>query len=359
MPDWSTNATLDDIAQRLRAARKVVVLTHLKPDGDAVGSTAAVVRALNTPGPWLTPNRAEAWYSGPMPPWFRDVIADTPHRVLPASGPPADVHPEAVLILDTGSWSQLEPVREWLPSRRAITSVIDHHVQGDPDVASQRHIDTASAAACQPAAELCRLLLGAPSLANLPKAVADTLYLGLATDTGWFRHSNVNHRVMETAGQLLDAGADNVRLYQIVEQRESLARLKLLARALASLELHEGGRVAVLSLTREDFDLTGAQAGESGGFVDFGQSIDGVQVTCLLTEAAPGEYAGAQPGGTLTKISLRSKSTPPRVDVNAIARHFGGGGHVQAAGARSPGSISAVKGEVVKLLGEALRRAGA
>lgn len=355
MSEWTTNATLTQMADRLRGSRRVVVLTHLKPDGDAVGSSIALVRALNTPGPWVTPNRAEAWYFGPMPPWLADIAGDTPYRVLGAEGPPEGAAPDAVVVTDTGSWSQLEPVREWLGARRGMTMVVDHHVQGDADVAELRHIDTKAAAACQIMAEFARLLLSRGSVAELPPAIAEPLYLGLATDTGWFKHSNVNHAVMEAAGQLLDAGADNVRLYQVVEQRETLPRLRLLSRALASLDLHEHGRLAVMTLRRTDFQETGAAPGESGGFVDFGQSIAGVQVTAVLTEAAPGEY-GPQ-SGAVTKISLRSKPTEPAVDVNAICKTLGGGGHVRAAGARVASPIDAAKAQVVRLVAEAMRRA--
>ncbi|CAG0949713.1 bifunctional oligoribonuclease and PAP phosphatase NrnA [Phycisphaerales bacterium] len=350
--DWKTNASLAEIAEFLRGKRRIVVTTHVKPDGDAVGSSLALVRALNLPGawgPWVPANRAEAWYFGPMPPWLRDIAGDTPYRVLDSGGMPEVDGLDAVVVVDTGSWLQLEALREWITARHEMVSLIDHHVQGNAAVAPRRHIDTSAAAACQPVAELCRLLLGKGSLAELPGPVAEMLYLGLATDTGWFRHSNVNHRVMETAGELLDAKADNVRLYQVVEQRESVSRLKLLSRALASLELFDHDRIAVMTLTREDFHGAHAQPGESGGFVDFGQAISGVLVTALLTEAEPGEFGGR---GPVTKVSLRSKVG---VDVNAVAKVLGGGGHVQAAGARPSLAMDAAKREVVRLVSIALK----
>lgn len=353
---WTTSASLAEIADFLRPRRRIAVTTHLKPDGDAVGSTLALVRALNQPSPWLPSPRAQAWYFGPCPPWLRDIAGDTPHRVLrPGETPEWDApNPatDAVVILDTGSWAQLEQVQSFIAPRHDIAALVDHHVQGDAEVARLRHIDTRAAAACQPAAELCRLLLGAESLAALPAAVAEPLYLGLATDTGWFRHSNVTRTVMETAGQLLAAGADCTRLYQILEQRESPSRLRLLARALATLELFDHDRIAVMTLTRADFHAARAQPGESGGFVDFGQSLASVQVTCLLTEAEPAEFS--LPGSTpVTKISLRSK--PHSADVNRVAKALGGGGHVQAAGARTHTSLDDTKREVVRLVSDALR----
>lgn len=356
---WSTNASLAEIATSLRAARRIVVLTHVKPDGDAVGSSIGMVRALNRPSAWSKGPRAEAWYFGPQPPWLADIAGETPHRVMmQGQQPPEEVTGvvDAVLVLDTGSWTQLEAVQPWLASRRAMTSVVDHHVSGNPEVASRLHIDTNAAAVCQPAAELARLVLDLPSLSALPADVAEAFYLGLATDTGWFRHSNVSRGVMETAGQLLDAGADHTRLYRLIEQRETPERLKLLARALASLELLDEGRLAVMKLSRKDFDQTKAQPGESGGFVDFGQSIPTVLVTCVLTEAAPGEYgpSSGTADAPVTKVSLRSKPiggpSNTGVDVNVLAKELGGGGHVRAAGARTTMNLEQTAARVLELM---------
>lgn len=356
MTTWTTNAGLEEIAGFLRGKRRVVVLTHAKPDGDAVGSSLALVRALNQPGAWAPPGgRAEAWYTGPQPPWLADIAGTTPHRVLaPGAAPPSEP-PDAVVVVDTGSWAQVEALHEWLAPRREITSVVDHHVQGDAEIAARRHIDTSAAAACQPVGELCRLLLEKPALTQLPAEVAEALYLGLATDTGWFRHSNVSRRVMVAAGELLDAGANHVRLYRVLEQRESISRLKLLGRALGTLELHDAGRLAVMTITRRDFQECAAQPGESGGFVDYGQSISGVEVTAILTEASPEEYGQSVAAGSLTKISLRSKEGPAAVDVNQVAKQVGGGGHVRAAGARMPLPLSAAKQRLIELVGTALR----
>lgn len=366
MPDsshpYTTNATLAQLADTLRPARKVVILTHVKPDGDAAGSTLALARALNQPGPWTSPTRATPWYFGPTPPWLADVALDTPYTTFGPQDDPADpaknklnaAEPDAIVILDTGSWAQLEQVREWLSPRHDRVLLVDHHVQGDPQIARLRHIDTAAAAVCQPVAELCRLLLAKDSLTALPAPVAEALYLGLATDTGWFRHSNVSRAVMHTAGELLAAGADHVRLYQTTEQRETPSRLRLLSRALATLELHDAARIATLTLTRRDMQETHAQPGESGGFVDYGQTIPTVLVTALLTEASPEEY-GQTGSGPITKISLRSKAGPHAVDVNAIAKHLGGGGHIRAAGARLAASLEETKSRLVELISAQLR----
>lgn len=335
---WTSTTDLPALASWLRTKRKVAVLTHVKPDGDAVGSTMALTRALNHAGavPGLsTPPIARAWYFGPRPSWMRRVVGDSPATSIESLAEIADEPVDAIVIVDTGSWAQLEIVRPWLETHSSIIAVVDHHAQGDPALSDRRVIDVSSAAVCQPVAELCRLLLNRSSLRELPADVAEPLYLGLATDTGWFRHSNVGPRVMQTAADLLAAGVDHVSLYANVEQRERVARLRLLAKALSSLTLHDNDRVAVMMLTRKDFAESGAQAADAGGFADHAQSLESVFATLVLTEADPAEFGrSASPGATLTKVSLRSKAVPGSVDVNAVAGEFGGGGHVRAAGAK-------------------------
>lgn len=357
---YTTNTTLEAIAQRLRSARRVLVLTHLKPDGDAVGSTLGVVRALNRPSGWVSAStpKAQVWYYGPPPPWLQEMCGDTPYQLITNSNPPPvdqQSEPDAIILLDTGAWTQVEPVADWLSTRRDRILVVDHHAQGDEDLSPCRYVEVAAAAVCQPAAELCRLLLDAPSIASLPETVADALYLGLATDTGWFRHSNVNPAVMETAAMLLRAGANHVRLNHMTEQN-SLGRLKLISKALSTLEIHSNGRLAIMSATRADIEGSGAAPGDSGGLTDFTQALPGIRVSAMLTEATASDYRLENSAtGPLTKISMRSKSIAPAVDVNAITKQMGGGGHVRAAGARMAASIEETKAHIISLVDEQLR----
>jgi phosphoesterase RecJ-like protein len=339
---WGTSASIAEIADFLRGCESVAVMTHVKPDGDAVGSTLALTRSLNL----RRPGTARAWYFGPKPPWFAALAGDTPVGIqqdFASIGTPS-----GVAVLDTGSWTQLEAVQAWLRPQASTTCIIDHHAHGDPDVAVMRFVDTASAAACQPAAELCCAILGVDAPAALPREVATPLYLGLATDTGWFRHSNVTRAVMSLAGELVASGVDHAQLYETIEQQERLPRLKLLARALDSLEILHGGRIAIMHVTREDFESCSATSGDTGGFVDHPQTIASVRVVALLSEADPTEYGHGD--GPLTKISFRSKSGPSAVDVNRVAQLFGGGGHVRAAGAKVKRPLADVRNDVVAAL---------
>lgn len=322
---WASTTTLGEIAAWLVARRRVVLTTHVKPDGDAVGSTLGVTRALHAAGIDAIP-----WYFGPLPDWLGAVAGATKYRVVDQNGLPPE-EPDGVLVLDTGTWTQLHDVESWLRERHAIAAVVDHHTHGDPDVAPRRWVEPGCAAVSQPAAELCRLLLGASRLDDLPAPVAEPLYLGIATDTGWFRHANLSPRALREAASLLAAGADHPALFEAVEQQNRPSRLALMARALASLELVRGGRVGIMTLRQQDFHDTRAAPTDTAGFVDLPLSVAGVMLSVVITEAFAGPH-----GTNITKLSLRSKEGPGAVDANALARRLGGGGHVRAAGVKMP-----------------------
>lgn len=360
---WGSNTTLEKIADWLKPRRSVVVITHGKPDGDAIGSSIALVRALNiaaggsAAGFSGVASRAEAWFTGPMPGWWKSVARDTKTRIIDDQGTsgvsiPETNDPDAVVIVDTGAWSQLEGYRPWLDSRAEKSVIIDHHLSGSAAVADRRLVDTSAAAACEIVAELCCRILGVNVPATLPVEVAEPLYLGLATDTGWFRHSNVTPAAMRLGADLIEAGVDHERLIEMIEFRDRPGRLRLLARALTSLEMHEEDRIAVLSLREKDFEKAGAHPGDSGGFLDIVKSVESVRVAVLLTELQT-------PEGPVTKISMRSKGGGGFVDVNVVAGTLGGGGHAQAAGARLVGvKLDDAKAKIVAALTAALDGAG-
>jgi len=338
---WSSTSDAGELAAWLKTRGNVAVLTHSKPDGDALGSTLAVTRALELAGV-----QACAWYFGPMPNWSEAMIGSTAHVVSLASDTVRPSEVDGVVVVDTGAWVQLREIEPWLRGRADHTALIDHHLHGDPDVADRRLIDTSAAAACEPCADVCAELLGV-GVEHLPVEVATPLYTGIATDTGWFRFSNTTARAMRTAAVLLEAGVDQPWVYRTVELRERPSRLKLMGRVLASMELVSGGRVAVMSITLDDMREAGAEAGDTGGFADMALRIEAVRVSVVLTETP--RAVGDE--GPITKISMRSKEMGDgSVDVNNVARTLGGGGHARAAGARASGTIRDVRQRVIDAL---------
>lgn len=346
---WTTTTDAKSIAQWIDSKETLVLLTHTKPDGDALGSTLAIARAINLKrGTTGAVSAAECWYAAPMPDWGKKLAAPSKYKLInPPEPAPAVLDPDGIIICDTGSWSQLEPFKEFLETRLDKTTIIDHHLQGNAIISDRRLIDTDAAAVVQPAADVCCHILGLDNPSQLPIDIATPLYVGLATDTGWFKHSNVNGRVMRLAGELLDAGVNHSTLFAMLYQRDRTPRLKLMARALESLEIIKDKNAAIMQLTLEDFKQTKAAPGDSGGFVDIPQSIEAIRIVAILNEQHDHD-------GTFTKISLRSKPTEwdgqPPVDVNAVCQKLGGGGHARASGAKVRHGLEETK----KLLIEAL-----
>ncbi|MEL7471771.1 MAG: DHH family phosphoesterase [Planctomycetota bacterium] len=345
--DWTTNTTASELADWLRDKQRVLLLTHQKPDGDAAGSMTALARALAQAGA----ERVVGVVAGPTPNWF-EQLTDGVRVLLMERGAVETLEgegfqPDAIVIQDTGSRSQLEPMLGLLEGRGSISAIVDHHLAGDGALADRRLIDPSRAAVCQLTASLACALLGQSEPRGLPADIASPLYLGLATDTGWFKHSNVSPEVHRVAAELLEAGADSTALFAMVEQSERPSRLRLLARALASLELHADGRIAIMTLTESDFRAARAGPGETGGMIDLGLTMRGVSVSVLATEVAESDPPR-------TKLSFRSSSAPlagEPVDVNAVASSLGGGGHARAAGARVDAPVDEAKRRVLGALG--------
>lgn len=331
--EWITTIDAEGVAEWINQQRTLLLLTHAKPDGDALGSTIALARAINlSRNSSGAASAAECWYAAPMPEWSKSIIGNTKARTIEDNQPvPGAFDPEGILITDTGSWTQLAPFAEFLKTRLDRTTIIDHHLQGDAEIASRRLLDTGAAGVVQPVADICCRLLGAGCPSELPADIASPLYVGLATDTGWFKHSNVDGRVMRLAGQLLDAGVNHTALFAMLYQRDRATRFKLMARALESMQLIHEKHAAIMTLRLEDFKETNAAPGETGGFVDLPQSVASIRVVALLTEQKDAE-------GVFTKVSLRSKPDEwegqPPVDVNQVCNTLGGGGHARAAGAK-------------------------
>jgi len=319
MSGYISTATIAQIAQRLRGAKHIAVVTHARPDGDAAGSVLAAVRALRTVG-----LRADGFFCGSVDPNIQALAraGETVH----GNPPTMDADIDLALLVDTGSWNQVEPLDGWLKSMAGRVVGLDHHGRGDP-IASDRVIDTSAAAATQLVAQLVEALGVDLKKHGGRHSIAEALFTGLATDTGWFRFQSVTPAVLALASRLLDAGVDHVHLHQLLEENGRPARLGITARALSSVTLHREGHIAIMLLGGSDFTATGAGSDDIGGIVNIPLTIGGIEMSCLLSEQSPG----------VTKCSFRSKPTAEgraSIDVNAFAAQFGGGGHVQAAGAR-------------------------
>lgn len=340
---YVTNTNLAAVAAEIRAARRVLVTTHAKPDGDAMGSVLAVARAcaaLGVCADGIVVDPCEGnlrAFEGPT-----EVVHLDPRRPTV----PAGDH-DLAIVVDTGAWTQLEALAPVLRAMEGRVVGFDHHARGDA-VAARRIVDVACGSCT---ALLARLVdaLGVPLSSGGDAegrfSIAEALYMGLATDTGWFRFPNARAPEFALAARLLDAGVDKDSMYQQLEQASRAERVELQARALSSLQVLAGGRAALMTLSAADFDDSGALLEETSGIVNMPMEIGQVRVSALVVE-------DAQAG--VVKISFRSKPADASgafVDVNELAARFGGGGHVHAAGARQRGPLVEVAARVRESLG--------
>lgn len=327
---YESNCTLDKIAEMLRQAQRVMITTHAKPDGDALGSLVALGEALKQMG-----KPVQRWVMPPVPGNLRLLSDEVELVEIGDAGPDENAaEPDCIVVLDTGAWSQIEPLHGYLAARHERVIVIDHHLRGD-EVGAAMYVDGKAAACCQIVADLIDLL---PVEWNA--LICRALFVGLASDTGWFRFSNTTAETHELAARLLRCGVGHAELYSQLEQGERPEKLRLLIRALDSLRLVNAGKAAVMTLRVSDFADTGAMPEETERFVDVPQAVRNVRLVALITEQSDGPV----------RLSFRSKPGPGAINVSQLAQQFGGGGHARAAGAKFDGTLEEAERKVTAAL---------
>lgn len=338
---YQSNASIAAIADRIRGAASVLLTTHARPDGDAIGSAYALARGFKASG--VIPEIA---FMGPIEPPLKPLMSDIPFKLV--ENTPITSEPDLIIIVDTGSWAQVRSIADYLRQRKDRIIGIDHHMAGD-DIASQRWVEPRAASTTEIVADLFPAI--GWEITGGPHSVAEALFIGLATDTGWFRYGNATSHTFEVAAKLIAAGVDRMALYAQIEQMYRPQRLQLEARALSSLQYLAGGQVAVQTLRMRDFAEIGAKTEDMTGLVNSPLVVGSVCVSILIAQYEKGR----------TKISFRSKVPPagrkPNAleNVNMLAQRFGGGGHVHAAGATVDMDIERATEEVARAVSDLAR----
>ena len=306
--------TLQQIATRIKQAKNVLIMTHMRPDGDAFGSALALSAALDF---FNIPNQVCDESDIPSNLTFVEGV----EKVRKAPQGEYDL----VVTVDCSDEQRLGGLSEafFLAKRKKIDTInIDHHIS-NTRFAKYNFVETC-AANCMHMATLIEYM-GAP----FDKKTAEYLLLGLLTDSGNFAHDDVKEETFLLAAKLLKAGADINRLNYMLFKRQSKARAKLYARTMSGMRFYHDDRFAVIVVSKKNMEECDADAGMTEGFVDFPLNVDTVEVAASLLEVKKGQY----------KISLRSKHY---VDVNRLAGCYGGGGHVRAAGCMLFGDVEDV-----------------
>ena len=316
---------IHSIADIIRKGRRFLVTSHVRLDGDAVGSELALYEALRGLG------KEAVVYNQDRTPQMYAFLPDAGvivNRLGPLEGF------DAVFVLDC---SEIERVGDEAPRIAGIRQIvnIDHHISND----RYGHLTLTDAEASSTGEMVYRLLDGMGI--EITKDMAVNLYTAILTDTGAFRYANTGPRTFAAAGRLLEKGADPAGIAQQVYETFPAVKIRLLARALTTLEFDWEGRIAALTVSKSMLDEAGAEWEHTEGFVEYPRSIEGVQVAAFLSEIGEGLY----------KVSLRSKG---RFNVEEVARKFGGGGHINAAACRIEGDAETVK----KRLFEAIKNGG-
>jgi bifunctional oligoribonuclease and PAP phosphatase NrnA len=328
-----------DAARLISGWRRTVLMTHAKPDGDAIGSLLAMRELLKSQANEATPLLFE-----PLPARYA-FLPDAKNFAAGDANSASAILAQAdsIMVVDTCSYSQLEPVANWLKQTLLPKLIIDHHSTRDA-LTPNLLVDETAAATCLIIYELAQAC-GWPS----SPSIASSLFVGLSTDTGWFRHSNTDARALHAAADLVSAGVKPYELFEALYQQDSASRIRLLAEALKTIELNCGDRAAIMTLSRDAFIRTKATPAETEDIVNEPLRIASVVVSVLLVEQDDGQI----------RINFRSKAPDPlgvrsNIDVAAIAKEFGGGGHRHAAGARSKEPLNIVRENVLARLATAL-----
>ena len=318
--------------EELRRAKRVVLTTHVKPDGDAMGSIAALRRWLLAEG-----KQVETIVPTPVPTRYAFLDPDGAVQVAGRDVDPAAIErPDLVCLVDTGTWQQLAGVEALVKEAQRVL-LIDHH--RTQDVRCQVAIVDTDAPATATLVHDLLIVAGAA----IDEETATYLFSGLAMDTDWFRLPTSGAETLRLAAQLVEAGAKPNLLYEQLYWNNDLAKMHLAGLAVAGLCPALGGRVMVMRLTQSMFRQTATGADDTENLINECMKVRGVQVGILLTDGENGHV----------RVSLRSR---PETDILKVAERFGGGGHRYAAGARVQGNLEAVEAQVLAAVGQALDR---
>ncbi|HXR10938.1 MAG TPA: bifunctional oligoribonuclease/PAP phosphatase NrnA [Gaiellaceae bacterium] len=311
------------VVEAVRSNDRFLVVSHENADGDALGSLLATTLALRQLG-----KDAVMYLSGdtPVPREYAFMPFDELLRDVPA-----DIEKRVLVAVDCAQAERIGPEPEHV-LRAKLTLDIDHHHDNSRFGDCNLIVSDASSTG-----EVLRDVFRELGVELTPE-IAEPLYIALVTDTGRFQYANTTPKSLRLAAELVEAGADVHAVFQQVYESVEFAKLKLLARALDRARVLEGGRIVVSVLLRTDFADVGAVEAYSEGIIDYLRAVEGSELAVLIREP-PRE------GGPTRRVSLRS--SVDEVDVSAIARLFGGGGHRQAAGFSSETSVDEIT-EIVR-----------
>jgi phosphoesterase RecJ-like protein len=318
--------TLKRAAEEILSRQRFVIASHVRPDGDAIGSQLAMAYALRALG-----KKTRIVSRDPPPEPFLTFPGVAEIEIVDRVEDPGD----AVIVMESGDLTRTGVAG----LDRGFIINVDHHV-GNTMYGAVNWFDVSAAACGEMVFDLVREL-GAP----LTYEIAVHVYIAILTDTGSFHYSNITPRTFEICRECVEAGVNAQAVARSVFDSNSLGRLKLFGAVLNAMELDPSGRVATLCVDQRLLSSCGATFDDTDGLINFPLTVKHIEGVVFFKEIASGDW----------RISLRSKGT---VDVNAVARQFGGGGHKNASGCSATGAVGDLKALLQQKVLEQVELAG-
>jgi len=319
---------IDRIIEELRSNDSFLIVSHINPDGDAIGSSLALAAGLTAIGKKVT-----VFNNDSVP----DIV-----RFLPGSS--EIIHElsdsdkfDAAIVVDCGTPKQLGEKFNVFKGYKKLLN-IDHHAT-NLNFADVVFLDPV---ACATGAMIYRILKAMQ--VEITREIALSIYTTIVVDTGSFHYGNSNPEAFRIAGEMVDIGVEPWVVAENLYESQPEGRIRLHAMALNTLSTHYSGKIGFIMVSKEMYKATGTTAEDTDGIVNYARSLKGVEVAMFIREISPDKY----------KASLRSKG---RVDVTKIAERYDGGGHVNAAGCVLKGSLSEIKKNLLEATEEILFKA--
>ena len=306
---------LSQVVELIENKSKFAITTHIKPDGDGVGSSLGLCWLLRSLG-----KTAEVIVHGEVPPAYRSLPgADEIRDVKEIDG-----KYDAVFVIECSDVSR--PGIAGLHDQFTVN--IDHHATSE-HFGTINWIDSTASAVGEMIYNLCKAIGG-----RITKEIAECVYMALVTDTGSFHFPNTSDRTLKVASELIKAGARPAQIGEAVYNNYPWSRIELMRRVLETVRRDESGRIAMLRQTIEMKEVSGAIDGDNNGFVNIPLAAKDVQAAIYMREVGEDQY----------RVSLRSKGD---INVAKVAEGFGGGGHKNAAGLRIEGNWDEAEAKIV------------
>lgn len=315
---------LSQVVELIENKNNFAITTHIKPDGDGVGSSLGLYWLLRSLG-----KQADVIVNGGIPDAYKEIPGVSEIRSIDA----VDNHYDAIFIIECSDIDR--PGIAGL--REQFTVNIDHHTTC-AHFGTINWIDSTAAAVGEMVYNLCKAIGG-----RVTKEIAECLYVALVTDTGSFHYSNTSDRTLKVASELVKAGARPEKITESVYSSYPWSRIELMRRVAATIKRDESGKVASLRQTLEMAKESGAADGDNNGFVNFPLAAKDIKAVVYMREVGENSF----------RVSLRSKGS---INVAKVAEQFGGGGHKNAAGLSIKGDWDEKEQDLIDALREAVER---